>query len=228
MDEGVQASTTPFFTLDAFNGELAGRLITALEAAEVGHSEQWRTFIEAEPELKQRLEGQGLSAPEHYPGIQWDCATLLFTSCVEVTKDQRPLTIGERLNRERFGRFPNESGSAMSYFLEHIRPNRAVTEKDGRAAYDALVQHIEQLAQCCTEAHRGHAKFENGFGGMQILGFLSARDVSNLRKSLAGRTWTASYEEPLDGGMADIAKHFSALLKAAERRGVGLALRSHR
>ena len=70
--------------------------------------------------------------------------------------------------------------------------------------------------------------FEDGFGGMQIHGFLSADDVRELRKQLASRAWTASYDEPLDGGVADVAKHFSSLLKAAERRRVGMALRTHR
>jgi hypothetical protein len=103
-----------------------------------------------------------------------------------------------------------------------------VTENDGQAIYDSLIDRLNQLAFCCTESHRGHTKFENGFGGMRIHGYLSADEVTELRKNIAGRAWTASYEEPLDGGMADIAKHLSALLKAAERRRVGLALRTHR
>ena len=56
----------------------------------------------------------------------------------------------------------------------------------------------------------------------------SADGVKELRKNLASRAWTASYDEPLDGGVADVAKHFTTLLKAAERRRVGLALRTHR
>jgi len=63
---------------------------------------------------------------------------------------------------------------------------------------------------------------------MQIHGYLTAEGVHQLRKDFANRAWTASYEEPLDGGVADVAKHLSELLKAAERRRVGLALRSHR
>lgn len=228
MDEEAQASTTPFHTLDAFDGDLAQRMILALEDAEQGNTTTWQHFLEQEPELLHRLQEQGLEQPENYTSIAWDCATLLFTACVELTKDGRPLQIGERLNRERFGRFPNESGSAMLYFLEHIRPNRSVTENDGQVIYDALIDRLNQLTYCCTESHRGHTKFENGFGGMRIHGYLSASEVTELRKNIASRAWTASYEEPLDGGMADIAKHLSALLKAAERRRVGLALRTHR
>ena len=52
--------------------------------------------------------------------------------------------------------------------------------------------------------------------------------MRELRKKLATRVWTASYEEPLDGGVADVTKHFTTLLRAAERRGVGLVHRTHR
>ena len=83
------------------------------------------------------------------------------------------------------------------------------------------------LTAGCTEEFRGHSLFESGFGGMCIQGFLSREQVRTLRKNLATRTWTASYEEPLDGGVADVAKHFITLLKAAERRQVGNVLRSH-
>ena len=36
MDEATQASTTAFFTLDAFNGDLASRVMTAIEGAMEG------------------------------------------------------------------------------------------------------------------------------------------------------------------------------------------------
>ena len=34
-------------------------------------------------------------------------------------------------------------------------------------------------------------------------------------------------DEPLDGGVRDIVKHLSTILKAAERNGVGIVMRSH-
>ena len=153
---------------------------------------------------------------------------ILFTSCVELTNDGRPLPLGETMTRERFGRFPYGDGSALGYLLEFMRPNRSITDHDGQSIYDGLVQLLEQLAHGCEEQQRGHQRFEDGFGGMQIHGFLRAEEVRQLRKNLASRAWTASYEEPLDGGVADVAKHFTTLLKAAERRRVGLALRTHR
>lgn len=228
MDEEIQASTTAFFTLDAFDGDLASPLMAAIEQAMNGDEQEWNNLVEAQPTLKERLIQQGIETPSSFATIRWDPAMILFTSCVELTNDGRPLPLGETMTRERFGRFPYGDGSALGYLLEFMRPNRSITDHDGQSIYDGLVQLLEQLAHGCEEQQRGHQRFEDGFGGMQIHGFLRAEEVRQLRKNLASRAWTASYEEPLDGGVADVAKHFTTLLKAAERRRVGLALRTHR
>ncbi len=228
MDEEIQASTTAFFTLDAFDGDLASPLMAAIEQAMNGDEQEWNNLVEAHPTLRERLIQQGIETPSSFTTIRWDPAMILFTSCVELTNDGRPLPLGETMTRERFGRFPYGDGSALGYLLEFMRPNRSITDHDGQSIYDGLVQLLEQLAHGCEEQQRGHQRFEDGFGGMQIHGFLRAEEVRLLRKNLASRAWTASYEEPLDGGVADVAKHFTTLLKAAERRRVGLALRTHR
>lgn len=228
MDEEIQASTTAFFTLDAFDGDLALPLMAAIEQAMNGDEQEWNNLVEAQPTLKERLIQQGIETPSSFATIRWDPAMILFTSCVELTNDGRPLPLGETMTRERFGRFPYGDGSALGYLLEFMRPNRSITDHDGQSIYDGLVQLLEQLAHGCEEQQRGHQRFEDGFGGMRIHGFLRAEEVRLLRKNLASRAWTASYEEPLDGGVADVAKHFTTLLKAAERRRVGLALRTHR
>lgn len=228
MDEGSLSSTSPFYTLDAFNGERAAAVMQAVEAAMQGDEGIWHDTVKEDNALERRLSEQGIDTPESFSSIPWDNAMLLFTSCVELANDGRPLPIGETLTRERFGRFPHGNGSALEYLLDHIRPNRSITDNDGQALYDRMINGLEQLAHGCQDAHRGHDRYENGFGGMQIHGYLTAEGVHQLRKDFANRAWTASYEEPLDGGVADVAKHLSALLKAAERRRVGLALRSHR
>lgn len=228
MDEEIQASTTAFFTLDAFDGDLASPLMTAIEQAMNGDEQEWNNLVDTQPTLRERLIQQGIETPSSFATIRWDPAMILFTSCVELTTDGRPLPLGETMTRERFGRFPYGDGSALGYLLEFMRPNRSITDHDGQSIYDDLVQLLEQLAHGCEEQQRGHQRFEDGFGGMQIHGFLRAEEVRQLRKNLASRAWTASYDEPLDGGVADVAKHFTTLLKAAERRRVGLALRTHR
>ncbi len=228
MDELAQASTTAFFTLDAFDGVRASNVVRAIEQAMEGDTQPWSDLVNQGQDLRLRLSDQGITEPDVYTSIQWDPAMILFTTCIELTSDGRPLQLGETMTRERFGRFPFGDGSALGYLLEYIRPNRSITDNDGQSTYDELVDQLQKLAHGCEEQYRGHRRFEDGFGGMQIHGFLSAEDVRQLRINFATRVWTASYEEPLDGGVADVAKHFTTLLKAAERRGVGLALRTHR
>jgi hypothetical protein len=228
MDEKALSTTSPFYTLDAFNGDRAPAVMQAIEAAMQADDHLWQMLIQNDGALENRLKEQGVQTPEAFQSIKWDNAMLLFTSCVELTNDGRPLHLGETLTRERFGRFPHGEGSALAYLLEHIRPNRSITDNDGQALYDRMINGLEQLSHGCQDAYRGHDRFENGSGGMRIHGYLSTDEVQQLRKDFASRAWTASYDEPLDGGVADVAKHLSALLKAAERRRVGLALRSHR
>jgi len=228
MDEQTVSSTSPFYTLDAFNGELANEVMRAIEAGVQGDGSLWSNLVKNQDGLRNRLIGQGIETPDSWSSIGWDSAMLLFTACVELANDGRPLVVGETLTKERFGRFPYGNGSAIEYLLEYIRPNRSITDHDGQSIYDDLMNLLNKLNARCREAYRGHSMYERGFGGMSICGYLASEEVQQLRKHLAGRVWTASYEEPLDGGVGDVAKHLSTLLKAAERRRIGLALRSHR
>ena len=146
MDEATQASTTAFFTLDAFNGGLAAQVMSAIEAAQHGDTTQWEGLVEAQESLRRRLTEQGVVEPENFSSIGWDPAMLLFTTCAELNTDGRPLPLGETLTRERFGRFPYGDGSALGYFLEYIRPNRSITDHDGQVIYDELMERLNQLA----------------------------------------------------------------------------------
>ena len=227
MDELPLASTTPFYTLDASNGDLAESIVLALHDENSGIHDTWKKLVESDSSLSQRLISQGIDKPETRSEIDWDDSTLLFTSTIELSKDGRPLPLGEFLTRERFGRFPWNDGSLLGYFLTYIRPNRALTENDGVDIYDTIVSLLTKLTSNCSDQHLGHSDFEEGFGGLSIKGFLTSEEVKLLRRNLSSRTWTASYDEPLDGGVADAAKHFMTLLKAAERRNVGVMLRIH-
>tara|TARA_B110000444_G_scaffold117829_1_gene110894 strand:+ start:43370 stop:44056 length:687 start_codon:yes stop_codon:yes gene_type:complete len=227
MEELPLASTSPFYTLDACNGLLAENIINALELTGDDSVEAWKNLVNQEKRLLDRLNSQGITAQHDLSSIKWDHATLLFTTTIELSKDGRPVPLGDILTRERFGRFPWEDGSLLGYFLAYIRPNRAITDNDGQDIYDTIVSLLTKLTSYCTEQYRGHRNYEDGFGGMNIKGFITSEEVKLLRRNLSSRTWTASYEEPLDGGVSDAAKHFMTLLKSAERRDVGVMFRTH-
>jgi len=220
-------TTSPFATLDAIHGERAQEIYNALLNHE--HLEaNWRRLILNDEDLRIRLTNQGLSNPEDFTTIQWDYSILFFTSILTLTKDGTPLQLGDQKTRERFGRFPSPGGSTMKYILDYICPalhkNRTDQEEE---IYQELTDLLDKLANRCTDAHVGHEKFTSGSGGMHISGFLSNDEVQTLRLHLSSRVWTVSKDEPFDGGLADAIRHFSSILKAAERRNVGILLRYH-
>ena len=90
MDEEIQASTTAFFTLDAFDGDLASPLMAAIEQAMNGDEQEWNNLVEAQPTLRERLVQQGIETPSSFATIRWDPAMILFTSCVELTTTADP------------------------------------------------------------------------------------------------------------------------------------------
>ena len=189
--------------------------MAAIEQAMNGDEQEWNNLVEAQPTLRERLIQQGIETPSSFATIRWDPAMILFTSCVELTNDGRPLPLGETMTRSDLDDSRTATVQPLATCWSSCDLNRSITDHDGQSIYDGLVQLLEQLAHGCEEQQRGHQRFEDGFGGMQIHGFLRAEEVRQLRKNLASRAWTASYEEPLDGGVADVAKHFTTLLKAA-------------
>jgi hypothetical protein len=177
--------------------------------------------------LRTRLRQQGLENPQDRKSTKWDDATLLFISCLEMDNSGQNYSLGDGRIRDRFGRFPWGDGSSLNYLLEFIRPpltNSAIVE---RISIEEIVDLIQKLSAQCSEEVMGHNNYQSGIGGLKVLGFLDSREVYTLRKGLAGRGWGVSGDEPLDGGVRDIVKHFSTILKAAERNGVGIVLRSH-
>ncbi|MEK9698296.1 MAG: hypothetical protein VW270_21180 [Candidatus Poseidoniales archaeon] len=220
-------TTSPFATLDAIHGERAQEIYNAFLNQE--HLEaNWRHLILNDEHLMERLSSQGLSNPDDFTTIHWDYAMLFFTSILTLTKDGTPLQLGDQKTRERFGRFPSPGGSTMQYILDYICPslhkNRTEHEEE---IYNELSDLLDKLANRCTDAHVGHEKFTSGSGGMHISGFLTNEEVRTLRLHLSSRVWTVSKDEPFDGGLADAIRHFSSILKAAERRNVGILLRYH-
>jgi len=220
-------TTTAFITLDAFDGQKALKVIDALENCRNDDYSKWHELITSDDVLRARLRVQGLETPEDRVSIIWDDATLLFVSCVEKNKSGQNYSLGDGRIRDRFGRFPWGDGSSLNYLLEFIRPplsNVAIVE---RIDCEEIVNLLKKLTSQCSDEVVGHSNYQLGNAGLDLRGFLDSEEVYTLRKGLAGRGWGVSSEEPLDGGVRDVVKHLSTILKAAERNGVGIVLRSH-
>jgi hypothetical protein len=219
--------TTPFITLDACDGNRAEAVLTALEAHSNGNSEEWAILVNQDEELKLRLKKLGIEKPGQRQNIPWDDATVLFTSCIELSSDDKPLVIADGVLREKIGRFPWGDGSLISYMREFIRPNSQRQQQENINGYESIVNLLELLSLRCGQANVGHTRYQNGSAGMNIKGFLNNYQVRDLRLALSGRSWSVTAEEVIDGGMRDVSRNLIAILRAAERRGVGVFLRSH-
>lgn len=220
-------STSAFITIDAFDGQKALKVIESLQKCRDGDFSGWAQLINDDDALRTRLRNQGLETPENRASITWDDATILFVSCLEKDSSGQNYILGDGRTKDRFGRFPWGDGSSLSYLQEFIKPplsNNALVE---RIEIEEIEGLLEQLTNGCSLEVNGHDGFQFGSGGLILCGFLDSREVYTLRKGLAGRGWGVSSEEPLDGGVRDVVKHLSAILKAAERNGVGIVVRSH-
>ena len=223
--DGYNDSTTSFFTLDACDGELATQIMSVLSLNQEEIESSWKQLLSDFPKIETRLRTQGIQTPDIRNSINWDDAMILFTCSLEINNQQRPIQLGEQLSKERFGRFPWGDGSATKYLLEFLRPNNSL--KDSKEAYDAMMKLIVKLNSFCQSEPFGDPKYANGLGGLTICGILDKNEAYDLRKFFTGRMWSVSADEPLDVGVRDAIKHLVLILKSAERRGVGVMLRSH-
>ena len=92
---------------------------------------------------------------------------------------------------------------------------------------DEGMKLLTQLDAGLREESLGHSHLSIGFGGMTLHGWLTAQDVSNLRSYLEKSIWKVDKNEPLDGGVLEIVRHFLIVLKSAEKRGLGILMRRH-
>ena len=225
--EGLDRGTSPFITLDACDGDLVRSLIPALEAAAEGDNGPWVQVLAEHPSMVERLHGQGIDNPTDRSSISWDDPTLLFTASIVLTTEGKALPLGDGKARERIGRFPFGDGSPITYMIEYMRPNSQRTALTQRIDMEQIQDLLHRLNHALSDQHLGHTRYNNGKAGLDIRGYLTAEEVRTLRLGLAGRGWSVTADEPIDGGMRDASKNLIAVLRAAERRDVGVFLRSH-
>ena len=210
MEEALE-STTPFLTIDPMVSDRLLSVHTALDGGD------WEKLVQQDSELQNRLESQGVENPLDRNSIKWDDANLFFLSCVDISAIGQPLPLEAGISKERFGRFPYGDGSPLTYLRDWIR--------DSNRNKESLEQLSELLEKLATRL--SGTSMEKGAGRLDMRGWLSLEETTELRKSLTSKCWMPAAEEPLDGGCQDAAKHLLALLRAAEKRRCGVLLRVH-
>ena len=221
----AHGSTTPFYTLHSCDGDIAGELAAILADDSSSKEANWQELLDNRSSLRNRLIEQGLAEPLTLEELRWDDSMLLFTCSIHLDEEGKPMTVGENLTRERFGRFPYGNGSLIGYVLEYLRPNSSV--KSSNEPFNRILNLLNKLNSFNTLQNYDAPRYDGGMGGMNILGFLSFEEVVELRKLLGGRNWSVASDEPLDGGIRDAVKHLLAMIKAAERRDSGVMHRAH-
>tara|TARA_Y100000591_G_C21790061_1_gene676050 strand:- start:543 stop:1166 length:624 start_codon:yes stop_codon:yes gene_type:complete len=147
-----------------------------------------------------------------------DKATMLFISVLDWQDDWSvPRSLDGGHSRERLGRFPIDDGNAIEYLLRYTK------EGDGSDLHFLL----EKLCRGLNEDTFGHSGFNEGSGGIEMLGWLDGKDVSNIRREIEKGAWSVKSDEPLDGGVQDAFRHLLVFLRAAVKRKCGILMRRH-
>lgn len=221
MSEDIErlrkASVSPFHTFDAIDGALFSELVQHLDDCEGGDDEGLLKMLNRESRLKSRLQQESIDNISGRKDIPWDDATLLWVICAEIKDDGTPALLDNGIARERLGRFPWGDGSPISYLLEYM------IEESG-TNLDSL---LSKLNSGLKQATLGHERYEFGFGGLSLMGWLNQEEVEEMNLLLLKSSWGVSSLEPLDGGVRQIVKHLMVILKSARSKRTGVLLRSH-
>ena len=210
---------TPFHTFDPLQGSDVEKLVDILESARTGELDSIATLANTHPLAAEKLEVEGAVLSNGRIGIEWDDATILFIALRATDSDGSPAEPLDRgVSMERLGRFPTRDGNAIAYLRTNLNPE---TEDNPGC------QLLAQLDVGLRKEVLGHDNLSNGFGGLCLHGWLTLEDVGVLRSHLQKSGWKVSKDEMFDGGVRDVVRHLLIILKTAEKRGVGLLMRSH-
>jgi len=210
---------TPFHTFDPMQCSSAGDLADILDKFRTEGEDGLGEFTNENSGITDRLQAQGISLLNGRSGVEWDDATILFIALRATQKDGSPAEPLDRgISMERLGRFPSQDGNAIGYLRDNMIP-----ENEGDLGY----QLLRQLDGGLRNETRGHDQLSIGFGGMKLHGWLTMNEVVSLRKYLQQSAWKVDQNEPFDGGVRDVVRHFLIILKTAEKRDLGILMRSH-
>jgi len=217
MDLLENASTNPFHTFDPIDGKRTESLIQALEASVDGDDEQLLKLFNDDKRFQKRLARESVDTLTQRSDIPWDDATVLWMIARQTEDDGTPAWLDKGMARDKLGRFPWADGSPLTYLLEFM----IVDEDTG--IRDLLLK----LNLGLSESNIGHGRYESGFGGLSLMGWLNEEEVESMGRGLLHTSWGVSSVEPFDGGVRKIIKHLTVLLKSARAKGAGILLRRH-
>jgi len=209
---------TPFHTFDPMQGA-ASELADMLDSVRNGEDDPFGTLSNTHPSTAKKLESEGVVLSNGRTGIEWDDATILFIALKATEENGSPAEpLDKGVSMDRLGRFPTNDGNAIGYLRAFLIP--ATEDEEGS-------QLLRQLDGGLRKETRGHDMLSIGFGGLSLHGWLTTDEVTILRLYLQKSAWKVSKNEEFDGGVRDVVRHLLIMLKTAEKRGMGILMRSH-
>ena len=218
MQSIEHSSVSPFYTFDPLQGSEITELIELLNDCYAG-VDQLEQIWKKCPQMATKLSEQGATFSGGRSDVDWDDATIVFIALRGTEDDGSPSEPLERgISIERLGRFPASEGNSIAYLRKHL-----ITEEEN----DEGVVLLAQLDSGLRAESLGHDRLSIGFGGMILHGWLTAEDVVKMRSYLEQSLWKVNKNEPLDGGVREIVRHFLIVLKSAEKRNLVMLMRRH-
>ena len=217
MEYLENASTNPFHTFDPIDGKLTESLIQALEDSVDGDDGGLLKLFNDDKRFQERLARESVQTLTQRSDIPWDDATILWMIARQTENDGTPAWLDKGMARDKLGRFPWADGSPLTYLLEFIIDDEDTGVKD----------LLTKLNLGLSESSIGHDRYENGFGGLSLMGWLNEEEVESVIRGLLHASWGVSSVEPFDGGVREIVKHLTVLLKSARAKNTGMLLRRH-
>lgn len=212
----ASGNTQAFYTFDAIESEIFSELISLLQTND-DDDNSFTDLIKKNEKVSKRLDSEGQKDISSRNDISWDDATLLWVLSSIRKADGSMESLDKGRAREKLGRYPSTDGSPLTYLEDYL------IQEDG----SNILSLLTKLQGCLSEYHLGHSRFENGFGGLELRGWLSADEVGTLRQELQKTPWGVSSHELYDGGVMEVVKHLMIILRSAHSRGWGIVFRRH-
>ena len=229
-------STAPFHTFAPIRTDLAGPLADALEAANGGDGSEDKTTAddgvlialwEEDEEMRQTLLDEGCDLSGGRASCKHsDSMLLLVAISTTDLRGNRLRPFDDGRTRDRLGRFPWGDANPLTYFLAYASNPDKKTDGESNDSTTDCLGLVEALDTRLSEENRGHDRFSAGGYGT-IYGWLDHDEVRTLERLLARGAYKVSADEPLDGGVADVARNLTMVLRAAQKDGAGIIHFSH-
>ena len=201
--------TSAFYTFDPLKIDVE-ELIPSIEMSIEGEHDDLMKLIDRKKSFPNLKKGEKSNL---------DRATMLFISSLDWQEDGGGAIPLDRNNaKERIGRFPTSDGNAIKYLLKYT------SQEDFESRLHEL---LYKLMNGLSKEDLGIEGYQKGIAGLELMGWLSLEEVSELKTNIQKGRWIVSAQETYDGGVQEICKNLVKILKSAERRGCGILMRKH-